>query len=78
MILNLYKKLVLQFIFPGSQIPFQCKLLCGKRFVYFQFCIFCFSLLSLCDRTVRIPMAAHCESLNAAVAAAVLLWEAYR
>ena len=35
-------------------------------------------VLSLCDRTVRIPMAAHCESLNAAVAAAVLLWEAYR
>ena len=35
-------------------------------------------VLGLCDRTVRIPMAAHCESLNAAVAAAVLLWEAYR
>lgn len=35
-------------------------------------------VLALCDRTVRIPMAAHCESLNAAIAAAVLLWEAYR
>ena len=35
-------------------------------------------VLGLCDQTVRIPMAAHCESLNAAVAAAVLLWEAYR
>ena len=35
-------------------------------------------VLGLCERTVRIPMAAHCESLNAAVAAAVLLWEAYR
>ena len=35
-------------------------------------------VLALCDRTVRIPMAAHCESLNAAMAAAVLLWEAYR
>ena len=35
-------------------------------------------VLTLCDRTVRIPMEAHCESLNAAMAAAVLLWEAYR
>lgn len=35
-------------------------------------------LLDLCDRTVRIPMRAHCESLNAAAAAAVLLWEAAR
>ncbi len=35
-------------------------------------------MLSLCDRTVRLPMSARCESLNAAVAAAVLLWEAYR
>ena len=35
-------------------------------------------VLALCDRTVRIPMEAHCESLNAAMAAAVLLWEAYR
>ena len=35
-------------------------------------------VLSVCDRTVLIPMSAHCESLNAAVAAAVLLWEAHR
>lgn len=34
--------------------------------------------LELCDRTVRIPMRARCESLNAAVAAAVLLWEMAR
>lgn len=36
------------------------------------------TVLSLCDETLRIPMADHCESLNAAAAAAVLLWEAYR
>lgn len=35
-------------------------------------------LLSACDQTVKIPMHEHCESLNAAVAAAVLLWEAAR
>lgn len=35
-------------------------------------------MLALCGRTVRIPMRAHCESLNAAIAAAVLLWEAAR
>ena len=35
-------------------------------------------VLGLCDRTIRIPMAERCESLNAAIAAAVLLWEAYR
>lgn len=35
-------------------------------------------LLDLCTRTVRIPMRDHCESLNAAIAAAVLLWEAAR
>ena len=35
-------------------------------------------VLALCDRTVRIPMRERCESLNAAVAAAILLWEAYR
>ncbi|MFR3923303.1 MAG: hypothetical protein ACLTYN_16470 [Dysosmobacter welbionis] len=27
---------------------------------------------------MRIPMSGHCESLNAAAAAAVLLWEAAR
>lgn len=35
-------------------------------------------VLALCDATVRIPMSQRCESLNAAIAAAVLLWEAYR
>lgn len=35
-------------------------------------------VLGLCDLTVRIPMAEHCESLNAAAAAAVLLWELAR
>ena len=35
-------------------------------------------LLALCDGTIRIPMSPRCESLNAAVAASVLLWEAYR
>ena len=34
--------------------------------------------LAACDGTVRIPMSGRCESLNAAVAAAVLLWEGYR
>lgn len=36
------------------------------------------AVLALCDRTILIPMRAHCESLNAAAAAAVLLWEAAR
>lgn len=35
-------------------------------------------VLSLCDRTVRIPMSERCESLNAAVAASVALWEMFR
>ena len=35
-------------------------------------------VLAFCDKTVRIPMSERCESLNAAIAAAVLLWEAYR
>lgn len=35
-------------------------------------------LLAACRETVRIPMRERCESLNAAVAAAVLLWEAAR
>ena len=34
--------------------------------------------LAACDGTVKIPMSQRCESLNAAVAAAVLLWEGYR
>ena len=35
-------------------------------------------VLALCGGTIRIPMRARCESLNAAAAAAVLLWEAAR
>ena len=35
-------------------------------------------MLSLCGRTIRLPMSERCESLNAAVAASVLLWEMYR
>ncbi len=34
--------------------------------------------LELCQKTVKIPMRARCESLNAAVAAAVVLWEMAR
>lgn len=36
------------------------------------------AVLRRCDRTVRIPMSERCESLNAAAAAAVLLWEMFR
>ena len=36
------------------------------------------ALLAACTKTLLIPMQPHCESLNAAVAAAVLLWEAAR
>ena len=36
------------------------------------------AVLALCDKTIRIPMSERCESLNAAIAATVLLWEAYR
>ena len=35
-------------------------------------------VLALCDATVRIPMRERCESLNAAAAAAALLWEMAR
>ena len=35
-------------------------------------------MLSLCEKTLKIPMEDKCESLNAAVAAAVVLWEGYR
>lgn len=34
--------------------------------------------LALCSRTIRIPMDRTCESLNAAAAAAVVLWEGAR
>jgi len=35
-------------------------------------------ILSLCDKKVMIPIAPGCESLNAAVAAAIAMWEAGR
>ncbi len=35
-------------------------------------------VLGMCNRTIRIPMSERCESLNAAIAASVLLWEMYR
>ena len=35
-------------------------------------------MLSLCEKTLKIPMEDKCESLNAAVAAAIVLWEGYR
>ena len=35
-------------------------------------------LLAACGQTVLIPMSGHCDSLNAAIAASVLLWEAAR
>jgi len=35
-------------------------------------------VLDLCRQTIKIPMRERCESLNAAVAAAILLWEMYR
>ena len=35
-------------------------------------------VLSLCGRTLKIPMRPRCESLNAAAAAAVVLWEGWR
>lgn len=34
--------------------------------------------LSLCQKTIKIPMRERCESLNAAVAASVVLWEWFR
>lgn len=34
--------------------------------------------LLACDQTIKIPMGDMCESLNAAIAASVLLWEGYR
>ncbi len=35
-------------------------------------------MLSCCEKTLKIPMTARCESLNAAAAAAVVLWEGWR
>ncbi|MDE7260577.1 MAG: RNA methyltransferase [Oscillospiraceae bacterium] len=35
-------------------------------------------VLAACGKTLKIPMSKRCESLNAAAAAAVLLWEGWR
>ena len=35
-------------------------------------------MLGLCEKTLKIPMRQRCESLNAAVAASVILWEGWR
>ncbi len=35
-------------------------------------------LLDACAKTLKIPMSPRCESLNAAIAATVVLWEMYR
>jgi len=35
-------------------------------------------ILTLCDEKIRIPIAPECESLNAAVAAAIIIWEVSR
>ncbi|MBQ9647733.1 MAG: RNA methyltransferase, partial [Oscillospiraceae bacterium] len=35
-------------------------------------------MLALGGKTVKIPMSERCESLNAATAAAVVLWEMYQ
>lgn len=35
-------------------------------------------MLALSERALKIPMEVKCESLNAAVAAAIVLWEGYR
>lgn len=35
-------------------------------------------VLALCQKTIKIPMSHRCESLNAAVAASVVLWEMAR
>lgn len=34
-------------------------------------------MLALCEKNLKIPMSGRCESLNAAVAAAIVLWEAF-
>ena len=36
------------------------------------------AVLDACEKTLKIPMRDRCESLNAAAAAAVVLWEGWR
>ncbi len=35
-------------------------------------------VLARCEKTVKIPMSTRCESLNAAIAASVVMWEMYQ
>lgn len=35
-------------------------------------------VLALCEKTLKIPMRQRCESLNAAIAAGIVLWESFR
>lgn len=35
-------------------------------------------VLDLCEKTLKIPMRERCESLNAAMAAGIVLWESFR
>jgi TrmH family RNA methyltransferase len=35
-----------------------------------------YNLLALCDEVVRIPISPDCESLNVAIAASIIMWEA--
>lgn len=35
-------------------------------------------MLALCEKSLKIPMVDRCESLNAAVAAAIVMWEGWR
>ena len=35
-------------------------------------------VLARCEKTIKIPISTRCESLNAAIAAGVVLWEMYR
>ena len=35
-------------------------------------------VLALCGATLKIPMRQRCESLNAAMAAGIVLWESFR
>ena len=36
------------------------------------------AVLDCCEQTIKIPMRERCESLNAAMAAGIVLWESWR
>ena len=60
------------FLLPG------CADLCNPKTVRAAMGVHFRSAVYRCDRTVKIPMSKTCESLNAAAAAAVVLWEGAR